>query len=228
MPEFYKIPEPDKIQRLYRMLSRDELAGLGLYEQVFITSKDRDLYRTKALVLYKTTDDTTNLQVCTDKIFTVSLSNANDGEYGTDWYAEVLNGITVQTPLGLLVAHVIQDETHPGIEIDMYPGAQKLGLDSNGMPVLPEKEPMTLVLTEFAEFESLCSFMPDEPSLMLRELKEVPRRHVVHVDGTPLGPGEIPTVQTASKYRVKPTILTRAWPDASDEDEAYSRIFHET
>ena len=222
MPELHKVPG------LYRMLSRKELTSLGLYEQVFITSKDRDLYRTKALVLYKTTDDTTNLQVCADKIFTVSLSDGNDGEYGTDWYAEVLDGIAVRTPLGLLVARVIQDETHPGIEISLYPGTQGLGPDPNGIPVLPEKGPTTLVLTEFSEFESLCSFMPDEPSVMLRELKEVPRRHVVHIDGTPLGPAEIPTVQTASKYRVKPTILTRAWPEASDEDEAYRRVFHET
>ena len=205
MPEFYK------------QIPQEELKDLDLYQEVFVTSKERDLNRVKGIILERCSRHTTNIQICTNKLYTVSLSDVNDGEYGIDWCVELADGITVQTPLGLLHAHVIQDEIHPGIEIDLYPAGT----------IKPGKEPARLALTEFTEYESLCSFLPDEQALMLRELKEVPRKHIIHQDGSPLDPGEIPVIQNANKYRIKPTLITRAWPEQNDEDESYKRIFHE-
>lgn len=122
-------------------------------------------------------------------------------EYGKDWWVEVENGFTVETPDGTLHAYDKGNSEYPGVMIDLLvPG---------------DDIPVGLAMTEYipANSEGMNDFIPDQPMEMWAQFKEVPNRRIA-VD------------EETNDLYVTGGLVTRAWPDEVHAEDNHKRVFH--
>lgn len=122
-------------------------------------------------------------------------------EYGKDWWVEVENGFTVETPDGTLHAYDKGNSEYPGVMIDLLvPG---------------DNIPVGLAMTEFipAKSEGMNDFIPDKLMKMWAQFKEVPNQRIA-VD------------EETNDLYVTGGLVTRAWPDEVHVEDDHKRVFH--
>ena len=198
-----------------RVLNPENLDGLETGQQLFITT-----WVAKSVLL----SDAPCMAVGRngDAFLAVYITEEGDGaqirlpiaEYGSTWNASVLEGFSIRTPGGSLVATPYVDPEYPGIEV--WRVNPKTG-----------EAAQRLALIEYSPGgEGLCGFDPGRPNLARQEIAEVPVERIAKHDGTPVESKDGIYPHNAGEYEVTPGFVTRAWPnDRLDEDD-HRRVFH--
>lgn len=123
------------------------------------------------------------------------------GHYDKDWWVEVENGFTVETPHGTLHAYNKNDSEYPGVMVDLFvPG---------------DDVPIGLAMTEYipSSSEGMSDYIPGQPMEMWAQFKEVPNRRIA-------------TDPETNDLYVTAGFVTRAWPDEVHAEDKHKRVFH--
>lgn len=131
--------------------------------------------------------------------------------YMEEWTVDVENGITVDTPDGVLHAFDGGGGEYPGIRIDLY------------RPNDPQ--PISLSMTEYIPGgEGIYGYDPIHPGRQTEEYDEVPLERIVDKDGKPIAcKGEI---TNKSGHTVSAGLVSRAWPNEIADEDYHKRVFH--
>lgn len=122
-------------------------------------------------------------------------------EYGKDWWVEVENGFTVETPHGTLHAYDKNNSEYPGVMVDLFvPG---------------DDVPIGLAMTEYipSSSEGMSDYIPGQPMEMWAQFKEIPNRRIA-------------TDPETNDLYVTAGFVTRAWPDEVHAEDKHKRVFH--
>ena len=140
-------------------------------------------------------------------------------DYGRTYRIGVRGALCVRTPGDTIMVKDKQDDTYPGITVEVYDEHR-------------EKKTLITMVEYIPGGEGLCSYMPNNIEQMRKELSEVPMERIADkLSGKPISQEEFACLsvfaaaQSDCHYEVSPGFVSRAWQDASDE-EAYNRTFH--
>ena len=195
--------------KIYTKLSKEDAVGIPADTLVYITCDAKALHQCPSFVLGCVPDGCL-VAVCGQQ------SPSPDDEfpfstYGDDWYVEIQNGFTIETPDGTLHVWGKQGDNYPGVYVDLYlPGIST---------------PIGLAMTEYTPGgEGLCGFDPNRPWLTQAELDEVPAERIADKNGQPIPDKD--GVTPNSDHTITAGLVTRAWPDEVHDQDYHKRTFH--
>lgn len=187
---------------------KDKVAT-GSHSMVYLTCAADEVFRTPALVSGGENHALLMLY-CSDG---ETRGYFND-KYDTEWYLEVEQGFTVDTPDGVLHVYPKADSNYPGVMVDLIREGDEIPIGLTMVECLPHGD------------EGLLSYVPGDYDGMKWELKDVPVERIIHEDGTPLAAGEQINPGNSAGYTISGGLVTRAWPDEKHDEETHRRVFH--